>query len=328
MLKFRIFLVLFFLLSTAGAFADPISQDDLAWLKKIVTATHQTNFIGTFIYQSGSYIETSRITHVLDGENEYERLEGLDGERSEIIRKNDQVWCYLGDNKLMVAKLRGARTFPALLPEELSSLHENYSIRHGEVDRVSGFHAHSIIFQPRDKMRYTHKMWVDSDTALLLRAVVMDGHKHVIEQYSFTQLNIGGHIDRSWIPSNTLLAQINPKKSSKPASGSDTHSPPVESGWRVYALPVGFKKVTEVSRHLRGSDLPVTHLVFSDGLAGISVFIETMTDKPELIQQGLHSRGVIQIFTKILDNHLLTVVGEVPPHTVMQVAESVRYRGH
>ena len=135
------------LLAAYGAQSEPYTQDDLAWLKKIVYAAHKTDYSGTFIYQSGNYVETSRITHLRDGENEHERLEGLDGERSEIIRKNDQVWCYLGDSKVMVAKRDGTRTFPALLPEQLALLQENYVMRHGEVDRVAGFHASSIIFQ-------------------------------------------------------------------------------------------------------------------------------------------------------------------------------------
>jgi sigma-E factor negative regulatory protein RseB len=324
MLKLKISLAFALMLAASGVLAEPISQDDLNWLKKMVFAAHRTDYSGTFIYQSGgNYIETSRITHLTDGENEHERLEGLDGERSEIIRKNNQVWCYLGDRKLMVAKRDGTRTFPALLPEQLSLLQENYLIRHGEVDRVAGFNAQSIIFQPRDKMRYAHKMWAHSDSGLLLKAEVLDERAHVIEQYAFTQLNIGGDIDRKWIELNKSTG---PNASGNAASTLSARTMPSESGWRVYALPAGFKKITEVTRHLRGNDLPVTHLVYSDGLAGISVFIEKLGDKPG-IKQGLYSKGVIQVFTKVLDSNLLTVVGEVPPRTVMQVAESVRYGG-
>lgn len=323
MLKLKSSLAFALLLAASGVLAEPISQDDLNWLKKMVYAAHRTDYSGTFIYQSGNYVETSRITHLTDGENEHERLEGLDGERSEIIRKNNQVWCYLGDRKLMVAKRDGARTFPALLPEQLSLLQENYLIRHGEAGRVAGFSAQSIIFQPRDKMRYAHKMWVHSDSALLLKAEVLDESAHVIEQYAFTQLNIGGDIDRKWIAPNKSSEQ---SPSGNAASTQNALTMPSESGWRVYALPAGFKKITEVTRHLRGNDLPVTHLVYSDGLAGISVFIEKLGDKHG-VKQGLHSKGVIQIFTKVLDAHLVTVVGEVPPRTVMQVAESVRYGG-
>jgi len=333
MLKFKIkmalslFLGLF--LASAGVLAEPITQDNLIWLKKMVTAAHQTNYIGTFIYQSGSYVETSRITHLSDGENEHERLEGLDGVRSEIIRKNDQVWCYLGDRKVMVAKRDGARTFPALLPQQFALLQENYVIRHAEESRVAGFRAHGIVFQPRDKMRYTHKMWAHVDSGLLLKAVVLDESNRVIEQYAFTQLNIGGDIDRKWIVSNKSPNKSSSKSMDQNISGnaaSGDHAIQKESGWLAYALPAGFKKTTEVSRHLQGSNKLVTHLVYSDGLAGISVFIEKLGDRSG-VKQGLSSNGLIHVFIKVLDENLLTVVGEVPPRTVIQVAESVRYGG-
>lgn len=327
MLKLKINLFLCLLLAVSGVWAsgvraEPISQADLNWLKKMLFAVHHENYSGTFIYQSGNHIETSRITHVFDGENEHERLEGLDGERSEIIRKNDQVWCYQGERKVLVAKREGARTFPALLPEQLALLQENYVMRHAEDDRVAGFHARSIVFQPRDKLRYTHKMWAHGDSGLLLKAVVLDERNHVLEQYAFTQLSIGGDIDRKWIVQNKSTDQ----SPANTVSSSVLHAIPNQSGWLVYALPAGFKKMTEVSRRLKGNSQPVTHLVYSDGLAGISVFIEKLDDKSG-VKQGLFSKGLIQIYTKVLDANLLTVVGEVPPRTVMQVAESVRFGG-
>ena len=300
-------------------------QDDQNWLKKMVSAAHKTDYSGTFIYQSGNYVETSRITHLFDGENEHEKLEGLDGERSEVIRKNGQIWCYQGNRKVMVAKREGTRTFPALLPEQLALLQENYATLRGEEDRVAGFHAHSIIFQPRDKLRYTHKMWAQNESGLLLKAVVLDEREHVIEQYAFTQLNIGGNIDRKWIVSDKQGVQS--EKSQETVSGAgSTSAKSIESGWRVYALPPGFKKIAEVTRQMKGSQQPVTHLVYSDGLAGISVFIEKSNNKTGA-KPGLYDMGIIQVFIKVLDANLLTVVGEVPPRTVMQVAESVRNGG-
>lgn len=325
MRKFKISLAILLLASSFGVTADPFSQVDLNWLKKMTVATRQQNYSGTFIYQSGGYVETSRITHVLDGVNEYERVEGLDGERSEIIRKNDQIWCYLGDSEVLVAKRGRVRTFPALLPEQFELLQENYHVSEGEEDRVAGFQAHSIIFHPRDRMRYIHKMWMHSDSGLLLKVVVQDEHEHIIEQYAFTQMDIGGDIDRKWIQQEKLTS---PKEQFIPASvaSQDFRPIPAGSGWKVQAIPAGFKKIAEVSRRLKGSDLPVTHLVYSDGLAGISVFIEKLGEKSS-VKRELYSKGVIHIFTKPLSGYLLTVVGEVPPRTVIQVGDSVRFAG-
>ncbi len=330
-MKPRIFLALAMLSSAPGVMADPARQDDQGWLKTMAFAAHLTDYSGTFIYQSGSHVEISRITHVSDAAGEHERLEGLGGERREIIRNNDQVWCYLGDGKVLVKKREGGGAFPALLPEQLSALNENYLIRQGEEDMGAGFHAHTLIFQPRDNLRYAHKMWSHSDSGLLLKAVVLDEPGHVIEQYAFTQLTIGGNIDRKWIvpdksPDKLLDKSQRQQHQQHIVAAPGTTAVAVVSGWQVGALPDGFRKILEMRRTLREGKAPVTHLVFSDGLAGISVFIESLANKPE-VRPGLYSQGVIQIYSKIVDDNLLTVVGEVPPRTVLQVAESVYFGG-
>ena len=335
------------LAAVTGACADPISQDDLNWLKTMAFAAHQTNYSGTFVYQYGGHVETSRITHIVDRDGEHGRLESLDGPRREIVRHNDEVWCDMGSGKVKVALRQGGREFPALLPEQLTLLNNNYLIKPAEEMRLAGFHAHAIVFQPKDNLRYTHKMWADSVSGLLLKSEVLDERGGVIEQYTFTQLSIGGDIDRTWITANPsatgLHANIvqDPSLTNKtmheddsPHDG-DPHlahnipklaASPIVSGWRVDALPEGFKKIAELRRQLRGRDAPVIQMVFSDGLAGISVFIEK-SDSDEDDHSGLSSQGLIQIYSKLVDDQLITVVGEVPPRTVMQVADSVRNGG-
>lgn len=313
-------LLLGLFLHAGEGLAEQFSQDDLNWLKKVFFAAHRTNYSGTFIYQSGNYVETSRLTHLVEGGNEHERLESLDGERSEVIRRNGRVWCYQGDGKVMVAKRDGARMFPALLPEQFLLLQDNYKIRRGEENRVAGYAAHSMIFMPRDKMRYTHRMWAHNDSGMLLKAVVLDERDQIIEQYTFTQLNLGGDIDSKWIARH---ASDDKGVIDKADAAGTSRAIPNESGWVVYALPSGFRKINEVTRNLQGKKSPVTHLAYSDGMAGISVFIEKHEENSGA-RKGLHGNGLIQVYTKILGDHLLTVIGEVPPRTVMQVAESVR----
>lgn len=319
-MKLKLFLLLTMLSAAHTVMADPAKQDELEWLKIMAFAAHRTDYSGTFVYQTGDHVEISRITHVSDASGEHERLEGLDGERREIIRNNDHVWCFRGDHKVLVKRREGGGTFPALLPEQLSALNENYLIRRGEEERVAGFHAHTLVFQARDKLRYSHKMWAHSDSGLLLKAVVLDEPGHVIEQYAFTQLTIGGDIDRKWIVSEKAL-QLQHVDAILEAAGK-----PVSSGWQVGGLPVGFKKIFEMRRTLRGGKAPVVHMVFSDGLAGISVFIESMSNKPE-VRPGWYSQGAVHIYSQIAGDNLLTVVGEVPRQTLLQVAESVSMKG-
>ena len=309
-----------------NADADPLIHDEVEWLETMAVAAHQTDYSGTFVYQGGlgGRVQISHITHISDSTGEHERLEALNGSRRELVSNNNQVWLFLGDRKVKVSKQHGDKIFPALLPEQISSLKESYTITQSEGDRVAGFHAHVVVFQPKDNLRYIHKMWAHSESGLLLKAVVLDERDRVIEQYAFTQLTLGGKLDRSWIEPDSGVESEPIKNGVKP------NIKPLESvksgDWQVDALPVGFKKLTEVCRPMRVSNIPVTHLVFSDGLTGISVFIEDVAERDD-INLGLSSQGSIQIYSKINGDKLITVVGEVPPRTVIQVADSVRYAG-
>jgi sigma-E factor negative regulatory protein RseB len=94
----------------------------------------------------------------------------------------------------------------------------------------------------------------------------------------------------------------------------------------VDALPSGFRKVLEMRRPFRGNKEPVIQMVFSDGLAGISVFIEKGKDMTYL-HSGLSGQGAAHVYNRLVGDNLVTVVGEVPPLTVIQVGDSVRYAG-
>jgi len=324
--RFNQLLLILPLIWWQSASADPLQHDEVDWLETMAFAAHQTDYSGTFVYQDGmgGHVEVSRITHISDAGGEHERLEGLNGTRREIVSSNNQVWLFLGDRKVQIEKQHGERTFPALLPEQISTLKENYVITQTEEDRVAGFHAHVVTFQPKDNLRYAHKMWAHSVSGLLLKAVVLDERSRVIEQYAFTQLTLGAHVDRTWVEPNKATASALKKNINTAASKPSEQVK--ASDWQVDALPGGFKKITEICRPMRDKNVLVTHLVFSDGLAGISVFIEDVGDRVD-INSGLSSQGSIQIYSRVSGDKLITVVGEVPPRTVIQVAESVRYAG-
>ncbi|ADE11513.1 MucB/RseB C-terminal domain-containing protein [Sideroxydans lithotrophicus] len=318
---------LFFMLlqlGVASAFADPLRADESDWLKTMAFAAHQTDYSGVFVYQSGGRVEMSRITHVSDSAGEHERLEGIGGERRELIRDNDQVWLYTDGHKVRVEKRQIKRSFPALLPEQISLLKENYSVTQAEEDEVAGYHAHAVVFLPRDNLRYARKLWADSDSGLLLKAVVLNDRGLVIEQYAFMQLNIGGNIDRKWIVQDKPSAAMVQELHLSPLPKVELLEEPC--GWQVDALPSGFKKILEMRRPFRANKEHVIQMVFSDGLAGISVFIEKSQDASYL-HSGLSGQGAVHIYNRIVGDHLITVVGEVPSRTVIQVGDSVRYAG-
>lgn len=304
--------------------ADPL-RDDADWLRTMAFAAHETNYSGVFVYQAGGRVETSRITHVVDEHGVHERLQGLDGERREVIRNNDQVWLQLGDKKVHFEQQRSRRAFPALLPEQIQNLKENYIITQQEEDRVADYHAHTLLLQPKDTLRYTRKMWAHSESGLLLKAVVLDERGKVIEQYAFSQLQIGGDIQCKWaVPDEKDAAKLAQNKHLTPLPNNNLAN--VNSGWQVDGIPPGFKKIMEMSRNMRDKKFPVVHIVYSDGLAALSVFVERATDA-EGYPPGLKSQGAVHVYSRLVGDHLVTVVGELPPRAVIQVADSVRYAG-
>jgi sigma-E factor negative regulatory protein RseB len=308
----------------ANAYAEERAVG-LDWLEVAAFAGHQTNYSGVFVYQYGSHVETSNIVHINEAGSEYEKLESLDGPRREIIRHDGQVWSYAHHKMVQIDSQKGRGRFPFLLPEQLTALSANYQANLLGEERVAGYNAQAILFIPKDNLRYSHKMWVHTDSGLLLKVAVLGDKNQVVEQYAFTQLQIGGKLDTSWDGACDTTSMHNNDSAKSPEAAKDFA--PTKSGWVADMLPEGFKKTMEIERTMRGKHAPVTQMVFSDGLSAISIFIEP-NDNDEDDVEGLSSRGAVNLYHKVLDKYLVTVVGEVPPRTVMQIVDSVRYNGN
>lgn len=311
-------------LGMASVMADSLPEE-ADWLRAMAFAAHQADYSGVFVYQAGGRVEVSRITHLVDQQGEYQRLEGLEGTRREIISHGERVWVYLGDKLVKYGRRPVRPSFPALLPEQMQTLKENYVVTREGEERVADHPAQRLRFQPRDNLRYARKMWAHSDSGLLLKAVVLDERDRVIEQYAFSQLQIGGDIGREWIPDGDEEAAA--VASGQPCAPlPQVNGEQVSSGWQVDALPPGFRKIIEMRRTLARHPSPAVQIVYSDGLASLSIFIEQVGEGDQR-RLGLSSLGAVHLYRKLLDDNYVTVVGELMPRAVVQVAESVRYAG-
>lgn len=313
--------ILTLLLPVSAAMAQT-ETSAMEWLERIYSATQKLNYTGTFVYQHGQHVETSRITHLVDARGPYEKLETLDGVPREIVRTRDRVVCYLPSTKTVkIDKQPDMQMFPAILPRQLKELSENYEVRKGEVERIGGYDCQVVVLEPKDRMRYGHRLWADRNSGMLLKAKTLDERNQVLEQFAFTQLKIGGNIDRD---------KIRPRFSGKGGdwrvedSGA-SHANLTEAGWIIRSSPPGFHTVAELIRTLGGAS-GVGHIVLSDGLAAVSVFIEPMSSKNSTAQPGLVRQGVINVYMRPVGNYWVTVVGEAPPESVKYIANAVEYR--
>ena len=295
--------------------------DALQWLQRIQQAAQRLNYSGTFVYmQHGGQPQTSRTTHTVDGGTHRERIEMLDGAALIIMRTNDQVKSYFPSTKTVLVEKRAFKgSFPALLTEQVSHIGELYDIRKGEIDRVAGVECQTLTLEPKDKMRYSHKLWADLGSALLLKAQMINEKGEVVEQIAFSQVEIGGTAERFQ------------SRLSRPVGGRDwrTSTPLVTSwrgadvGWHIENPLPGFRKVLEVRRGIGRSE--VGQVVFSDGLASVSVFLEPLREGVP-IHEGSTNQGAVNVFRRRIGDQLVTVLGEAPPACVARIAQSIEFR--
>ncbi|HNP26011.1 MAG TPA: MucB/RseB C-terminal domain-containing protein [Nitrosomonas sp.] len=306
---------------TVNAENQPQSSDNaFDWLQKMATAPRQHNYSGTFVYYADNYMESSRITHKVNHDGEFEKIEVLDGLTRIVYRNNDEMKCYLPDSKRIYTEKRWFRKFfPDLLPQPSERINENYKIEIKKQERVAGYDCQVLMLVPKDNLRYGYKFWIHVDSGLLLKAAVMD-KENIIEQFAFAQIEIDGEIDASKLDPESIKTS----KNWKTINLSTVLLDEGELAWRLGELPGGFKKVAEMKRNLVGKSLMVDHIVLSDELASVSVFIEPVKkDTPSPVPGFYSSRGAINIYVRELENSKITTVGEVPLNTIKLIGDAV-----
>jgi sigma-E factor negative regulatory protein RseB len=211
---------------------------------------------------------------------------------------------------------RTERDFPALLPERITALARHYDISLGETRRVAGYDCQAVVLTPRDNLRYGYRLYADTNSGMLLRAVTVDAAGEQVEQFTFTQLTIGG-VTRDMVRSRLAAREWRVEDAAA--------APARLAGWGLSSELPGFHKVIELKRRLSDSR-SAGQVVYSDGLAAVSVFIESLEGRSDPVRTGLSSMGAIHIYTREVANHMVTVVGEAPAASVQRIANAVEYR--
>ncbi len=293
------------------------------WLERMVETTQTLNYEGTFIYIQGPHVEAMRIVHSSGPNGERQRLLSLNGPPREVLVDNQRVVSVLPNRQMAFASYDASHaSFPLSIPREIGRLGSHYQFELLGEDRIAGLDARIIVIKPRDAWRFGYRMWLDRRNAMVLRSALLDEQGHPLEQIMFTDLQVKTQIDAA-----TFQPSVPPGDPAPAPQGQV--DPPVgesvkDSAWRVESLPEGFVKVL----HKRFAESPnqhlTEHLVFADGLATISVFVEKLDGGPALLQ-GASQLGSMNAFGRTLEGHQVLVVGEVPAATVQHLASQIVY---
>src|SRR6185437_10106799 len=262
-------------LALALTLAGVASADEPAkWLERMNHALTTLNYDGTFAHWEGGKVEMLRIIHCLQDGTVSERLVSLDGSGREFVRTGPSLACYLPDKHVVLVERTPAKGsllsgFPAVTDQTARF----YDIKEVARMRFNRRSTHLITVMPRDEYRYGYRLWIDDSTAMPVKTQLCDAHGHVIEQVVFANLKIRSSIpDSAFRPSISTAGFQWLRNDSAALKETVSRSATV---WNADHLPPGFHMTVRAAQTMPGATSPVDHLVFTDGLASVSVFVET-----------------------------------------------------
>jgi sigma-E factor negative regulatory protein RseB len=291
------------------------------WLERINRALTTRNYDGTFSHWQGGTVETLRIIHRLKDGQVDERLVSLDGSGREFIRTGSSLACYLPDRRTVLVEQRPPQESLVGIPAVDTQAASLYDIRELARMRLNRRDTHVISVSPRDEFRYGYRLWIDDSTAMPIKTQLCDTDGHVIEQLVFASLTMQAHIpDSEFRPDVATDGFQWLRNDAAPLAAAPAPA------WRALKLPPGFRLTMRGPQTLPGSAAPVDHLVFSDGLAAVSVFVESRaaSEPGEVAEMRSARVGSSSAFSTVINGYKITAVGEVPPATVRFIATQVR----
>ncbi len=299
--------------------AAALEEDPWLVLEKAGQAAHKLSYKGIFVYQAGHGVSNMQITHMNYPQGEFARVISLDGAPREMLRQGNEAVIYSPQNeKVMIEKRRVQNSFPAMLPGLSDALRASYQARVTGQERVGGRDGVVIQLAPRDRYRYGYRFSVDREFGLLLKSVMFNERNEPVEQVAFSQLTLMPIAAMDWFHPNIERGKdyvMQPEENVIPNRAEG-------EGWRVAQLPPGYVKVDQLNRLMAGKTQPVRQLIFSDGIATVSLFIEAL-DKGAPPKSGHLLQGATNIYACVVDGYQLVVVGEVPEVVVRQIGDSV-----
>lgn len=301
------------------------------WLDDMSRAFNELSYEGIFSYFNGRDLASLRVVHmVVDGEQR-ERLVHLNGAPREIVRRGDEVACIVmpGDALLELEDSIPSGPFARAFVRRYDRISENYTLSFFGDDRIADRPAVRMAVTPRDEHRYGYRLWLDKQTRLLLRSELVDAGGKRLEIFQFNQIRFGDEVDPSLLEpaghDGSLVSHLTlASKEPKPVSRE-------ELSWQTGWLPDGFSMAAADIRRAPSSLKSIDTMMFSDGLAAFSVFVEDMPDDGAASAMVSRNGATVAVTHRIEGRdgapYLVTLVGEIPAPTAQRIARSVVARG-
>lgn len=300
------------------------------WLLRMHEGSRKRTYIGTFVVSSSNSMASSRVWHACDGLQQMERVEALTGAPRSMIRRNDEIITFHTDSKIALSEKREfSGLFPGLLKTNQAGLDQLYSARHLGGDRVAGIEADVVMFQPKDKLRFGYRVWSERKSGLVMKLQTLDTDGRVLEQAAYSELQLDVPVSMTKL--TQMMGNLDGYRLVKSELQKTTA---LAEGWQLRALPPGYKPINCYKRPSIKADGANSESslqwIFSDGLASVSLFVETF-DRTRHLQEGRAASGATHSITRrFIDRQAepagdwwLTVVGEVPASVLLGFSQNL-----
>ena len=292
-------------------------EDPWSILEKSAKASQQLNYEGVFHSQSSSESNSTHVIHANIDNKEYCLLKMLDGAPNEVFCSGDMVYVTSQDG-LLIKKRKNQFLFPSVLPSDIKHLKKNYQLSFGEKKRVADRMAQHIELKAKDNLRFNYHIWIDEKNLLPLKLIVTNNKNKPIEQSTFTTIAFSEVIDKDIFEKNINLSKVYVSKN------KFIENYVSNKFWNLKKLPSGFKEVDLISRRVNGLNLLDYQIIFSDGLAYVSLFIRPITRGTEP-KEGTVAIGPTNISARYQDGYQIMSVGMVPPETVNTFSGAIEF---
>lgn len=297
-----------------AGYADTPPSDAGAVLSRMAAAMQRWEYEGTLVYLHGHHLTTLRIVHRIDDGESRESLLALSGPIRAVARNGRGVTCVLPDaHPISVEPPHPHSGMLREAPLDAERLAPSYLIHPLGDARIAGRDADVIGVIPRDNLRYGYRFYVDQATGLPLKTDLMDRSSTPIEQVMFTELEVIGEAQ----PLRSAVASpAEQPESDRPRPKAAEIAAETSERWHFARLPRGFRVVAG-EQDAKGR----RHIMISDGLASVSVYIEP--DRGDGLQ-GATRLGAVHAAGRVIDDHQVTAVGEVPAETIASILSELR----
>ena len=296
------------------------------WLLHLRQMPAPPSYVGTFVVSGAAGdISSARIWHVREGEQRIERVEALTGAPRLTYRHGQSVTTFFPHKQLVSVQERDARPLP--LHERLQrgdgfALDKFYEAQQEGAARVAGLDADVLLLRPRDAWRFGYRIWSEQKTGLIVKTQTLDERGEVLEQGSFSELQ--------WLapaPLADVLAAMQGTQGWHVVRHERKPADAQAEGWRLQQKVPGFQPLN-FYRRPRSKRGAMTQWMVSDGLATVSLFIESTDGQQPRPARRLTRRGATHALTAHISDAAghtwrVTAVGEVPTRTLEALVQSL-----